>query len=1337
MSRTSTVLHVDTISIEGGLFTSEWLTKVSSQQAAMQADADYGVRAGFNSREEIGFAWRSAQTLWRQFDQARQQPNADAWGISQHFSTEFLRQCFAFSLTKQTTPIVIADRNYPVLFSALEGHVPIVMSPHDEAKALDIAHDRLGDNSGERVRKRSAFGLLQESLNAMPDALWGIATNGLQLRIARDNASLTRPAWVEVDLERLFAEERYADFSVMWLLLHASRFGSAGSSATDCALEQWRNACREQGTRARETLRGGVEAALLELGQGFVSHPANTALRDALATGTLSSHEYLRELLRLVYRQIFLLTVEEREILHRSDADLGAVALYADGYSLRRLRERAVRRSAHDRHGDLWQALRQVWIGLGVGEPLLALPPLGGLFESNQCPSLDACKLENRFLLSALFHLAWLRPEANASLTRVNWRDMGPEELGSIYESLLELVPMLSNDHRQFSFHTGAATRGNARKTSGSYYTHDSLVQVQMDSALEPVIASTLESHPVGQDAVDALLALSVIDPACGSGHFLLAAARRIAGHLARVRAQMRDSQLGNSGQPTPEDYRHALRDVVTHCVYGVDMNPMALELARMALWLEGYTPDAPLGFIDHHFQLGNALLGVMDPKIILDGIPDDAFKALTGDNNALCLDLKRRNRIERAGLQRMRAAASFSQSLASMDLTNTASPLQQLDNLPDSSLDDIASKRNAYLKLQKDADNGGLTLALNLYCAAYLLPKQGSNVSQSVVPTTQDVMNALLGQSLIEGKKDAALKLAKRTPLLHWHLAFAQVFAKGGFNVVLANPPWERTKLQEEEYFAERAPAVATARNKAERDKAIQVLAMHETGSPERQIFDAFTEAKQLAEASGTFCHGPRYPLTGVGDVNTYALFSETIRQITAPFGRAGFIVPSGLATDNTTKAFFGDLVAKKSLASFFEFENEGFFPGAGQGHMLRFALTTIVGSSFQIESTRFLFQGKKIDDLNDNERVFTLSPDEIFKVNPNTGTCPIFRTRQDARINTTIYARVPVLIQEENERQVALNPWGIRFMAMFHMSNDSHLFKTKQNFSVEGGVITGNEFLIGTDRYLPLLEAKMINIYNHRHGDFNDAAVGERAHVLPSIPIERLSNPKYLTQPYYWVHQNVVNQQLQDKSWNKSWLIGWREVTDARASARTLIASVIPKVGVNNKFLLLMPDATPRQCAALLGNMSSLICDFITRQKVGGLALNYFTIKQLPILSPSRYSDSDLLMIVPRVLELTYTAVDLSPWAHDLGFSGQPFVFDLDRRAILRAELDAIYARLYGLSRDDLRYILEPSDVMGYGYPSETFQVLQNNEIRHLGEYRTRRLVLEAWDKLEQGEL
>ena len=1322
MSRTSTVLHVDTLNIEGGLFTSEWLAKVSAQQAAMQADADYGVRAGFNLREEIGFAWRSAQTLWRQFDQARQQPNSDAWGISQHFAAELLRQCFAFSLAKQTKPIVIADRNYPVQFSALNGHVPIVISPHDEGKALDVAHDRLGDNSGERIRKRSAFGLLQESLNAMPDALWGIATNGLQLRIARDNASLTRPAWVEVDLERLFTEERYADFSVMWLLLHASRFGSSGSISTDCALEQWRNACREQGTRARETLRDGVEAALLELGQGFVSHPSNTALRDALATGTLSSHEYLRELLRLVYRQIFLLTVEEREILHRSDADPSAVSLYSDGYSLRRLRERAVRRSAHDRHGDLWQALRQVWIGLGVGEPLLALPPLGGLFDSNQCPALDACKLENRFLLSALFHLAWLRPEANAPLTRVNWRDMGPEELGSIYESLLELVPMLSNEHRQFSFHTGAATRGNARKTSGSYYTHDSLVQVQLESALEPVIASTLESHPVGQDAVDALLALSVIDPACGSGHFLLAAARRIAGHLARVRAQMRDAHLGNSGQPTPEDYRHALRDVVTHCVYGVDMNPMALELARMALWLEGYTPDAPLGFIDHHFLLGNGLLGVMDPKMILDGVPDTAFTALTGDDAALCRDLKRRNRTERTGLLRMREAASFSQSLQSMDLSATALPLQQLDVLPDETLAEIAAKRQAYERLKLDAGTDGLSLALNLYCASYLLPKHGTETDTDV-PTTQDVMNALLGQTVSERKKQAASNLSKRVPLLHWRLGFAQVFARGGFSVILANPPWERMKLQEEEYFAERAPAVAEARNKSEREQAIRALGLSALGSPERRIYDDFSVAKQIAEAGSVFCHGTRYPLTGTGDVNTYALFAETALQILHPQGRAGLVLPSGIATDDSTSAFFGE-ISKGRIVQLVDFENrEGLFSGVHRS--FKFCLLTI-GSA---EAARFAFFLGNTEQLKDPRRSFTLTAEDIARLNPNTRTCPVFRSQKDAEITSGIYKRVPIL-WEENKPDG--NPWNISMaQGTFHLTND-----------IRDEIVIDSPMRRPSEQHTYLYEAKLMHQFESRWATY----IGDDAQELND---SQRKDPGFLIAPRYWAQETVAEERLKNKGWKKNWVIGYRDITNT-TNERTVIAALLPRVGFAYTVRVVTTlNANTALSTCFLGNLNSLVFDFIARQSLGGTHLSDYITKQLPCLSPKMYTQENIEKICRRVLKLTYSSINLKPFYDDLISElpnidnrkkleqGLPWAFNFNEASIMRAELDAIYARLYGLTRDDLRYILDPSDIMGDDYPSETFRGLKAKEIRHLGEYRTRRLVLEAWDKLEQGEL
>jgi hypothetical protein len=261
------------------------------------------------------------------------------------------------------------------------------------------------------------------------------------------------------------------------------------------------------------------------------------------------------------------------------------------------------------------------------------------------------------------------------------------------------------------------------------------------------------------------------------------------------------------------------------------------------------------------------------------------------------------------------------------------------------------------------------------------------------------------------------------------------------------------------------------------------------------------------------------------------------------------------------------------------------------------------------------------------------------------------------------------------------------------------------------------------------------MIYQYNHRHGDFSDAREGERAHVLPTIPTDRLRDPSYLTLPFYWVPQDEVTKLLDDKNWNSDWLIGWRDVTDARASARTLIASVIPRAGVNDKFLLMLPSATGRQSAALLGNLCSLACDYVARQKVGGLALKYFTMKQFPVLAPEDYSEADLNFIVPRVLELTYTATDLGSWAKDLGYEGLPFQFDPERRAELRAELDAYYARLYGLDREALRFILDPQSVKP-GYPSETFSVLKRSEEKEFGEYRTQRLVLAAWDALERGE-
>src|SRR6267154_1392291 len=238
--------------------------------------------------------------------------------------------------------------------------------------------------------------------------------------------------------------------------------------------------------------------------------------------------------------------------------------------------------------------------------------------------------------MEAIYRLAWLKEPSG--LVPVNWRDMETEELGSVYESLLELTPRLINDGRGFDFAEGGEAKGHARKTSGSYYTPDGLVQTLLDSALDPVL-DRVEAE--ADDPAVALLSVTVIDPACGSGHFLLAAARRIATRLARARA---------GGVASPADYRHALRDVARACIHGVDRNPMAVELTKVALWIETVEPGKPLGFLDANIRCGDALLGVFELDALRQGIPEAAYKPLTGDDKETVKHFAKRNKAEREG---------------------------------------------------------------------------------------------------------------------------------------------------------------------------------------------------------------------------------------------------------------------------------------------------------------------------------------------------------------------------------------------------------------------------------------------------------------------------------------------------------------------------------------------------------------------------------------------------------------------------------------------------------------------------------------------------------------
>ena len=1265
------------LTLEGNLIAPAMVASVDRRQAPEQTEEHYRVRKGLTIREEISTAFRVGQSHYDAFAKL-QNPSVEA---TRRFVRGFLAETFGFD--------DLASADGMISFLA-GGRVPIVVVPPSDEK-LDRRSPTLSID-----RSRSPALALQDYLNDSEQALWGLVTNGSVIRLMRDNASLTRPAYVEADLAQIFTNEDAASFAVLWSLIHRTRFGAAGAPVTDCALERWREAGTREGETARDRLAAQVEVALKVLGSGFLE--ANPDLATRLHSGEVNLTEWFNELLRLIYRLIFLMVAEDRNLLHPDAVSPEARKLYAEGYSLAALRVQSVRAASWDKHHDRYEGIKIVFRALAHGQPTLGLPALGGLFAAGMLPHLETARLRNRAFMEALYRLSWL--PGKTGVAPVNWRAMETEELGSVYESLLELQPQLGDDGKTLVFASESAEqKGNQRKTTGSYYTPDSLVQALLDTALDPVLEKT-EVKSV--DPVASLLKLTVIDPACGSGHFLLAAARRIATRVARIRAE---------GTPSLADFRHALRDVARNCIHGVDRNPMAVELTKVALWIETVDPGLPLGFFDVQIRCGDALLGVFDLKVLDAGIPDAAYKPLTGDDKEVAKYYAQKNKREQAEKSRVAEGFGFNRA---RDLLRD---FEALRAMPEDTVEHIEAKAAKLRALTaKGASAWQLETACNLYVAAFLSPKTKHGAhggpdgiprrGTETVPTSGTIWEWLRGVSPFGPLFGASVDAARQARAFHWPLEFPDVLQRGGFDVVLGNPPWERIKLQEQEFFAARSPGIANAPNKAARDRLIKSLTNAPEGGPERALYIEFQYAKRTAEAASEFARlpeseGGRFALTGTGDVNTYALFSELALNISRFF--AGMILPTGIATEATTSRFFGDLQRRQRVASIFDFENRGHI-FSGLHTKTKFCLLTI--SHVPVKQVQMCFMATAVADISDPRKAFVMEAETIALFNPTTLTLPILRSREDANILTKIYRRIPILSGSEITETEG---WKVSFGSMFHMSNDSNLFQA-----------------VGRDDLLPLFEAKMFWHFDHRWSSFD--GVEDTGSSLS----ER-RDAEYEPSPRYWIEDHEVMGRLSEKGWTRKWMIASRNVSDSR-NERTFVTSILPIGGLGHSgSVWALANDDPALASCLLANFNSLVLDFVARQKIPGMNISYFMIHQFPILPPAFYNEPRLAFITPKVLELTYTSYSLAPFARDLGHDGRPFAWDEDRRAHMRADLDAFYARAYGLDRDELRYILDPAEVKGPDYPSETFRVLKEKEIRQFGEYRTRRLVLEAWDRME----
>ena len=1334
----------------------------------------------------IDYVWSSLRNDWSFYKERANNErlvNKDPYGTRRARDLmERLLQSLGYSLDRQATNIEVAGTGYDITYTCQSlGKMPFIVI--GENISADGSIDTLDKCSLDYrakggMRKKSAHATMLEYLNATEN-VYGIISNGQILRLIRNSGQLVKLTYIEFDLRRMLEEDKYTEFCLMFRLLHASRFQAKGDEP--CVMERWFNMSIESGNRIRNGLSLAVQKTMETIGNAVLTSEGkgNEALRNAFTEGTMDADKLNKELIHFIYRLLFLFIIEERGLVYQipdsPDApDYKQLCEWQDIYKkfyaasrLRHLSELAYLKQRQ--YFDLWQGLMDTF---HLFEPdtfgeRLGINPLGGvLFGRETLHWLKQCQVSNHDVLTAFSALNEFTDERQQRV-KINYSSLDVEEFGSVYEGILEMRPFVqpgvSAADWQFGF-----VGGLDRQSTSSYYTRPDLVQNLIQTTLEPVIKEKISHLSSTEEKVKALLNMKVCDAASGSGHIVLAMARTIAWYICTLRT--------GEDNPASLDYRQALREVISRCVYAVDYNPDAVELCKVVLWIEGYCAGKPLSFLDHHIRCGNSVLGVSALQMLIDGVPD---KALTAEDKDTLKALKKMNQEaikavngDSGNEQLLGLENSFGVENITTAQIGLADNIRFINHLPEDTLEEEIIKQERWKELMDSARVDCLRRACDIYTYAFYntvkheeIIKEKEDVNgkwqlEPEVPYTKTVIRALQEidamECLEKGKplptyylqlsadfKTEVKRMADEQRFFHWCVEFPEVFAANkGFDVMCGNPPWDKLQMEEEKWFAGKNNDIVKAANQADRKKKISQL---EAEDP--ILYQEFQKAcNAIASQSNFVKNSGRFPLTAVGKLELSSLFAELCLSFTKDAW--GLVLPTGIAVNDSNKYFFSKLIDENRLISLYDFENrEKLFDIDSR---FKFCLITAGKAQAEPRTVSGGFYLTRIDHLLDPRRIYTLRTDDFARFNPNTKLCPIFRTAKDANLTAKIYRKAPILINDETKENI----WGIRFMMMFNMASASSVFRTRKQLDELGGQLQRDSYIVENDVYVPLYEGKMFWLYNHHYASFpNEYEVEKRPSSINSTPYSILADSCSSIAPWYWVNKSLVDSRLIDGDkegnvrwkWEHSYYIAFRDVARA-ADARTCIASLMPSgIAAGDKAPLVFTSRSLIPSACFAAMLSSLVFDYVARQKVGGSSMALFIMKQQPTLTPDQIPSAMQWQIVKRVAELCYFNHDMDGWASELWEemseeqrselpqlgAQQPWIYNPERRAILQAELDAIFAHLYGLNTEDLRYILDPEDVCGKGCINETFRVLKDNEIRQYGEYRTKRLVLEAWNK------
>ena len=1173
---------------------------------------------------------------------------------------------------------------------------------------------------------------------------WGVLTNG---RVWRIYDARTRPratAYFEAYLDDLLQPDSEHDLRVFYLLFHRDSF-----VLTDGANTTFLGDALAEGRRYEEQVAQDLSTVVFDR--------VFPGLVKALYYASGSELEDVRQAaLVFLYRLLFILYAEDRGLLPVNDRTYRSYGLrrpLRDAIAERMLDDDVLYSDTATNYYDHVMTLCRL---IDRGDPSIRLPAYnGGLFSSDAAPILEKVRLPD----SAVAHLLYDLSHAETPEGRrfVNYRDMSVQQLGSIYERLLEREPVLEDGAIEVRLNP------YARKDSGSFYTPQELVDLVIEKTLEPLVderraafearAAELKGdrRPKAErladlaklDPAEAVLDLKVLDPAMGSGHFLVTAVDFLADHVAdlvedppevewldgayvsplveRIEA-VRKSIRRNRGSGRVRDRQAPITDqdiirrmVLKRCIYGVDKNPMTVELAKVSLWLHSFTVGAPLSFLDHHLRCGDSLVGMWTNEA-------------AGELDRL------------GGLFASSAIAGAETAVRGM---------LQIEAMSDAEVSEVHESADLFSLVEKEtADLRGL---LNFLCGlqwltAGMKKRQREDYEQPIVdalvPNAEASFDLLVrGPEAVDAETSEeqagrfeeiwrrARNVARSEAFLHWETAFPGVWDRwqdanpqGGFDAVIGNPPWDSIEQQEVEWFAIRDEEVAFAATGAQR-KALISQRMDEGNELALEYATARSKAATLRAIVRSSGH---YPLLSSGRINLYSLFVERAMGLIKPTGFVGLLTPSGIYADKTAAPFFKTVSTGGRVAALFDFENKKIFFKDVHASF-KFCAFVFGGDGRRFDETKCAYFLHDAAAVNDPERSFPLATSDFARVNPNTGTAPVFRNRRDADITVRIYERHPVLVDRSGSDEK--RAWPVRFMqGFFNMTSDSHLFLTAAQLRAEGYYpVEGSRWKRGDDMYLPLYEGKMVQAFDHRA-----ASIVNRENNLyrPGQPdrttLDELRDKTFSPRPRYWVGR-ADNEVVQDFDW----FLAFKDVT-ASTNVRTMIAAFVPQAGFGHTLPVLVPSDSSFDGASsvcLMGNLNSFLFDYIARQKVQATHLTWYIVEQLPVIAPDDYdgrfgTTTARDLVRDHVLRLTYTAHDMAPFARDLGYEGPPFVWDEEERRHLRGRLDALYFHLYGLGKDDAAYILD------------TFPIVRRDDEAQFGSYRTRDLVLAYMDALSAGD-